>query len=134
VKAPSGGAITSSDAAWAVTRLETSPILWMSSKPGWSGRLGRAYVNVISATGGGAGREGHRHRRPQEPGRIRSGLVTTIWAAWPTHFGLLPGLCQAEHPVFEPVPGRDVDGDGHLDDIRLLTTLANVAETLRTGR
>lgn len=92
-------------------------------------RLGRAYVNVISADE--VARAGKAI--------VIAGLRSFDDPLWPVndYLGdsayntlLYRGYSKQNIRYLNPLPTQDVDGNGQFDDISLATTLANVASTL----
>ena len=92
------------------------------------GRLGRAYVNVISAA----------EVAPAGKAIVIAGRKSLDDPLWPVtdYLGnlayntlLYRGFSKDNIRYLNPVTNQDVDGNGQFDDIILPTTLANVADT-----
>ena len=129
-KNPSGGTIASSNATSAVYQAGYDLSNCVDIVEAWDaqGRLGRAYVNVISAAE--VARAGKAI--------IIAGQKSLEDPVWPVtdYLGdlayntlLYRGFAKTNIQYLNPVTDQDVDDNGELDDIALPTTLANVTET-----
>jgi PKD repeat protein len=129
VKNRSGGTLTSVNATSVVYQAGSISNV-VDIVEAWDGqdRLGRAFVNVISA--GEVARAGKAI--------VIAGLRSFDDPLWPVndYLGnlayntlLYRGYSKQNIRYLNPLPGRDVDGNGQPDDISLTTTLANVAST-----
>jgi len=129
VKAPSGGTITSTNSTSAIYQAGSiSNCVDVIEAWDTQGRLGRAYVNVIS---------------PEEVSRAGKAIVLAGQKSledplWPVtdYLGnlayntlLYRGFDKDNVQYLNPVREQDVDGNGELDDVALPTTWGNVAST-----